>query len=424
LTERAGASEEPATPEFGLFIIWSNAVRWHAAIVDSIAAEFEIRGVHRVSWSRAHVTDNYNRFYHSSRLTPPYFTHFEAQKGLDPFTVITVLDRSPQYSERETGEGKQLVNGRLFDLKARLRSDTAAGKAIHATQTAREARRDLYMLFGMTIDNYLASHPGPWQGTVEQHDGDVPGADGWRSLGSAFAALDALVNYAVLRNFESLPGSQIIGAHDDVDVLVDDYWEAARILNARPRYGWVPKWGGRFQVRVGESQVIFDIRFVGDGYFDPGWQRQVLDRRVRTAGGVWAVEARDYFETLAYHALLHKPRLSDEYRSRLIAMAQAQGRAGWTEAALSEQGSAQALLRSITQGTRTWVRPHDITVFYNYRLAGRTFPMLRRKLAALRRKLVIRIWPARGQFLAIRRRVMQWFVLRFPALRRVRETRG
>lgn len=424
MIERAGESAAATRPELGLFVIWSNADRWRSTIMESIAAEFEFLGVHRVTWSPRHVTENFNRFYHSSRLTPPYFTHFEAQKGRDPFTVITVLDRSPHYAERPTGEGRQLVNARLFDLKVRLRSETGAGKAIHSTQTEREARRDLFMLFGLTIDDYLASHPAPWQATIEDHDGDVPGADGWSSLRPAFAALDALVNYAVLRNFESLPDSQIVGAHDDVDLLVDDYREAVRILNARPRYGWVPRWGGRFLVRVGGSQMIFDIRFVGDGYFDARWQRQVLDRRVRTPGGVWAVEEPDYFETLAYHALLHKPRLSDEYRSRLIAMAQAQARSGWNEEALSDHRSAQALLRSITQGGRAWIRPRDITVFYNHRLAGQAFPMVRRRVAAVRRKLLIRLWPVRGGLLAMRRRVTQWFVLRFPALRRVRETRG
>jgi hypothetical protein len=315
------------------------------------------------------------------------------------------------------------VNAGLFDLKARLRSETGAGKAIHATQTEREARRDLFMLFGLTIDDYLAGHAAPWQGTIEQHLGDVPGADGWPSLRPAFEALDELVRYAVLRNFEALPGSQVVGAHDDVDILVEDDREAIRVLNARPRFGWVPRWGGRFNVRVGGSQLIFDIRVVGDGYFDAGWQRQVLNRRVRTPGGVWALAEPDYFETLAYHALLHKPRLSDEYRSRLIEMARAQGRAGWHEQALSGRSSAQALLRSITRD-RAWIRPRDITVFYNEALAGRTFPMLRRKVAGLRRKLAIRVWPVRGEWLATRRRVMQWFVLRFPALRRVRDTRG
>jgi hypothetical protein len=211
--------------------------------------------------------------------------------------------------------------------------------------------------------------------------------------------------------------------HDDVDLLVGDYREAVRILNARPRFGWFPRWGGRFNVTVGGSPVIFDVRFVGDDYFDARWQRDLLERRVRTPGGVWALADADYFETLAYHALIHKPRLSDEYRSRLVSMAAAQGRAGWTEEALSSRGSARALLRSITHG-RPWVRPRDVTVFYNHAFAGSSVPTLRRRVAGLRRKLAIRAWPIRASAVAARRRLMQRLVRRFPALRRVREPRA
>jgi hypothetical protein len=424
LTQRSGASVDPIAPELGLFVIWSNADAARTTIIDAIANEFEIRGVHRVTWSPEHVTENFSRFYRTSRLTPPYFTHFEAQKGRGAFTVVSLLDRAPHYDERDTGEGRQLVNAPLFDLKARLRAETSTGKALHATQSATEARRDLFMLLGATVEDYLAGHMADWRGDVEEHHHDLPGANGWPSLSDVFVALDTLVNYAVLRNFEALPGSQVVGSHDDVDLLVDDYPEAVRVLNARPRFGWVPKWGGRFDVRVGDAPVIFDIRFVGDGYFDAAWERQVLDRRIRTPGGVWALAEADYFETVAYHALLHKARVSEEYSSRLVAMAHAQGRSGWTADALSRPGSARALLRSITADGRAWARPRDITVSYNYRLAGATFPSVRRNLARLRRELTIRVWPLQAESVTRRRRLLQWFVLRFPALRRVRETRG
>jgi hypothetical protein len=252
---------------------------------------------------------------------------------------------------------------------------------------------------------------------VDERSDDPAGANGWGSLADVFAALNTLTTYAVLRNFEGLPESHVLGEHDDVDLLVDDYRETIRVLRARPLYGWHPRWGGRFHVSVAGSSVIFDIRFVGDGYFDADWQRQVLERRVLTAGGIHALSDPDYFETLAYHALLHKPRLSDDYRRRLTRMAAVQGRPEWTDAALREPAAAAALLRSIMAPGRDVVRPRDVTVFYNYRRAGVGFPLVHQKLAGLRRKLAIRLWPVRGRLLTIRRRAMHWIGSRLPGLR-------
>jgi hypothetical protein len=406
-------------PAFGIFVIWSAADHLRSRAMDVLAERFEIRGVHRIRWSPDRVSENYGRFYGSTRLTPPFHTFFEHQKGSGPFTLVTVLDHDPVYEYRRTNRGARVVNARFFDTKQDFRGWTELPKVIHGTETADEAKRDVFMLLGTTPEQYLAEHATKWQGTVQHHTRDVMGAGGWASLEEAFAALNHLVRYVVLRNFEELPASHVVGAHDDVDLLVQDYGEAVRILNARPVLGLVPQWGGRFHVTVAGRRIIFDIRFVGDGYFDRQWQADVLERRQLSENGIYVPNRRDYFETLAYHALAHKRELSSDYSRRLAEMAAAEGYEGWTPERLDEPREARRLLDSLVPGTgRAHVQPKDVTVFYNFAVAGWKRAGVRRKLAGLRRRAAVSWWQLKAPVIRTAMEIRREVVLRLPVLRR------
>ena len=54
---------------FGLFVIWSAAEHLRERALRTIAENFEIRGVHRIQWSASTVSENFGRFYASTRLT-------------------------------------------------------------------------------------------------------------------------------------------------------------------------------------------------------------------------------------------------------------------------------------------------------------------------------------------------------------------
>ena len=407
------------TESFGLFVSWSAADHLRTRALDVLADRFEIRGVHRIRWSADRVSENFGRFYCSTRLTPPFHTFFEHQKGSGPITVVTVVDPAPDFQHRQTNRGCRVVNARFFDTKQDFRSWTPLPKVIHGTETPEEATRDLFMLLGMTPEEYLMAHPAPWQGVIEQHARNVTGATGWASLRAVFAALNPLLPYVVLRNFEELPDSHVFGEHDDVDLLVHDYHEAIRILNARPLLGMVPRWGGRFHVTVAGRPIIFDIRFVGDGYFDRQWQLDVLQRRRFSESGIYVPSTRDYFETLAYHALAHKRELSEDYAGRLAQMAAAEGLEDWTRERLNEPSHARQLLDRLVPGAgRAHVQPKDITVFYNFAMAGCNRAELRRKLAGLRRRAAVSWWQLKAPVVRAIMEARRGVVLRLPVLRR------
>jgi hypothetical protein len=407
--------------EFGLFVIWSEADHLRSRVLTALADHFEIRGVHRIAWSADLVSENFGRFYRSSRLIPPYHTYFQRQKGSGTFTLITVLDHNPVYANRPTNKGLRLVNSRMFDAKREFRGMTDHRMVVHSTETSEEATRDLYMLMGVSPEEYLQHHPAAWAGATEHCARDVTGAKDWPSLRDAFDALNHLVSYVVLRNFEGLPESHVVGEHDDVDLLVEDYQEAIRILNARPVLGLVPQWGGRFHVSVSGRQILFDIRFVGDDYFDEQWQKEILERRRFSESRIFVPCDRDYFETLAYHAVAHKRELSHDYSVRLTAMAASQGRTDWTPDRLASSAETRRLLDTVVRDQgRRHIKPKDVTVFYNFAAVGLNWARSRQRLAGLRRKGATRWWRLKSSVIRMGMQARYGVVQRFPALRRLR----
>jgi hypothetical protein len=281
--------------ELGLFVLWSGSRFAQGRILADIQQQFEIRRAYDVTWSRAQVTANFARFYRG-RAQPPYRAAFEEQKGRGPFLLVTVVDHSPHYQERETLKGVRPVNVRFFDAKMRYREWVGGSMRVHATDSALEARRDLTLLLGSDAEHYLQQHRGIWDGEIQPVRRDVVGAQGWVSRAQLIEVLGATVNYLAL---PTRPGESIA-------LLTDDYEELVRVMNARPLLGQLPCWGGDFATWIGRGELEFQIRFVGDGYLDESLASSLLEQRVRRPGDFFRPceeDARDY---QAYHALVHR----------------------------------------------------------------------------------------------------------------------
>lgn len=413
-------ARESGDPELALFVIWDKARTWQDRIIESIGADFEIRGVHEVTWSPERVNENFARFYQGQPV-PPYGFYFQGQKGGGPFLIVTVADYEPVYERRETPRGPEIVNARCFDAKHRMRKLIGGVMRIHSTDSAAEAARDLLLLMGMTAEHYLQQYDTPWDGSVARLRRELTGADGWNSMADLLQILNHGLRYIVLRNFEDLPVSYVVGPHFDVDLLTDNYYEMVRLLNVHPLHRSMPRWGGRFVGRVAGADVIFDLRFTGDGYYDAAWATRLLARREWRAGGFFAPAQDDYFESLAYHAIVQKPGLAEEYRGRLQQMSEALGRTGWDAQGLADFGvAAKRLNELMAVHNYSHVRPRDPTVFYNFLAAGYDRPWLRRKLAGLKRRGFVRwskfeyLW--RYFFASVRHTIMRWL----PGLRMLR----
>jgi hypothetical protein len=348
----------------GLLVVWAGDQAGRERAVRHARTLFELRRLHAVRWTPALAAEN------CARLNRPELRSPSSAGTPAPLLVLTV-DATPSFA----------------DASRQFRAGIGTAASVHAS-SGTAATRDLMLLLGVDPPTHLAGHEA-WDGRIEEVSRDLAGARGWTSARELFHVLNHTVRYLVLRNFEEMPESLHVDAHADVDVLTDDYPELARVLNARRHVRCIPRWGGPHWVRIAGTEVWFDLRFVGDGYYDPTWARALLDRRVRHANGFFTPSDEDYFESLAYHAVVHKRMFAPDYGQRLAAMARAAGRPEADAAALHDPARVKTEVDAILarRGYR-YCRPRDVNVFYNFEAVGHRWPRARRKLAGLARRAV------------------------------------
>lgn len=248
-------SMSPA-PEQHVIVLWSGCDAVDK-IVEDVRARFTVLDEWTQHWPD--FASELSRFYGTDAAAKA------AQCGTGEFRALLVRDDTPAYGERHTTRGARQVNTNLFDAKQLWRSWASNVETVHASDTVDDALDNLAVL--------------------------LPGFD---TLEDALAAITC--DYVVLRNFDGEPSG-------DVDLLVRSLPEAVSdlgALNLHPEPYRV-----QYAVRVGGKWVPFDLRHVGDGYYDTDWQCDILDSRQGNRP-----DDEHWYYSLLYHALHHKGTLA------------------------------------------------------------------------------------------------------------------
>lgn len=130
-----------------------------------------------------------------------------------------------------------------------------------------------------------------------------------------FDFLNRNVEYVVLRNWEILFEDNCGNGHEDIDILCDNLevfislTGAQRIHSEKSRDNYVVCYGG--------STIRLDVRWVGDGYYPIAMENQIISNKCKIENCVYIPSEKDYYYSLAYHSLLQKPYISDEYLLKL-----------------------------------------------------------------------------------------------------------
>ena len=134
----------------------------------------------------------------------------------------------------------------------------------------------------------------------------------WRNFQEFIDQANKSCNWLVLRNFEYLPNN-FFENDKDVDVLCEDlsmFVETMRLVKCI--------WGSAaYETTIDNKVVSFDIRFLGDGYYDKLWQYKMLKDKIYTIEGVPRMNNVDYFYSLIYHAKVQKIAVKEVYRERI-----------------------------------------------------------------------------------------------------------
>jgi hypothetical protein len=355
--------------ELHLIIIWSHAADSKNKIIDDLCLHFTLIDVYRITWSYNKFSENLSRFYGENL---PKNSHKEKHCGTGTFTCIIVRDESPIYDIRPTSKGNKVVNTNLFDSKQLYRSWTGGGHKIHATDNVEESKLQLFLLVNLKYADI--SLTSKWNGEDHKYSDDIVGSHGWSSFESLFAALNHSTNYVILRNFENIE-DELNVLHPDVDLLVENKIHAANILNAKLTYK--KKYRVQYNVLVEGKNINFDLRSVGDNYYCSKWCYQILKTKEKE-NYYYRPNELNYFYSLLYHALLHKPFISKDYVERLSVMP---SDVNVNKLFFVEHKSLSVLIDYMDSCNYSPSEPEDISVFWNSKFLSK---ITRNKITARR----------------------------------------
>lgn len=307
-------------------IVWANCHDWEESIISDISSSFRILAKCTVVWEDEFFDDNLTVFYSKS------WQSFSKSKvkgaviskkehcGTGPFSLLVFEDPSPLLDMRETSSGKSLVNVNVFERKNRYREMTGGGHMIHASNDESETQRDLTLLLGCNVDDFLKD-VSKWRDVRWKHN--CTGVGGYSSIRELFYVLNNSISYCVLRNHECLPEAYTVEGHGDIDLLTEHLRQMACLTLAKPIFN--ESFRVYHTVSIAGKDVPFDFRYVGDNYYDVTWERHILESRRLEKGVFYIPSVEDQYYSLLYHAYIQKNDLKQDYISKLEKYGEAAG---------------------------------------------------------------------------------------------------
>lgn len=174
----------------------------------------------------------------------------------------------------------------------------------------------------------------------------------WKCLSDFFDYLNSNILYVVMRNFEGIPEYYNTEEHGDIDILTDNYMWFHKLSGVSKVYS--ERYRVHHEILIGDEKIRFDFRYVGDGYYDRKWEKDILKNRTMGKGGIYIPNNEDYGYMLLYHALIQKKQIARDYTIKLNHIF---GEGGWNMDYLKDFMNRR--------GYR-FVCPNDLTVIYNW----------------------------------------------------------
>jgi len=347
-----------------IMIIWSNALSHKDHIVKELSKDFRIIKSFKVSWDKNLFKDNLYVFYsHSLKdkandITAKIINNKCKRVGNGTFFAIVFEDSAPNFIERKTTSGVRTVNAHVFDKKIAFRNLTGGGSLIHCSDDEWETNKDLTILFGLNLQDFLTKYDGESQ-TTEEIKSNCLGIAGYESIQQLFYVLNNTIKYCVLRNHECIPDEYTVEGHGDIDLLVEHRNYAVRLTKAKQVYP--QPYRVYHIIKIAGKEVPFDFRFVGDNYYDPKWENDILETRVMQKDLFYTPNPMHQYYSLLYHAYVQKPKVKEDYPPKLNTYSSNIG-VEYKDNIAHCIGQIVSFMQS---NGYDFVRPNDKTVYYN-----------------------------------------------------------
>lgn len=352
-------------PEIHLMIIWQNGRHKERQITEDLGRKFDILGLYYIKWSNDLFSQNITRFYGQNL---PSSSAKIVECGIGEFVLIVFRDTHPRYNPRYTTKGVKNVNVNIFDAKELYRYWTGGGSKVHATNNTAEVNHDLTLLLGLNAEDYLSSLDMESIPHIKHEQRDLMGSNGWKNINELLYVMNNCINYVILRNYEDMPQTVTLGAHSDVDILCDNPYNTRLVICGTKVFK--DKSRVRTETIVSNEKLFFDIRYVGDNYYDATWEKSILDTRVMFNNSFYVPNKTNMFYSLLYHAVIQKNLVADDYKVKLT---QYGSECGHALKDIEKTTLINILSQFLTETGYRIEEPKDISVgYYSERVGIRT----------------------------------------------------
>ncbi len=219
--------------------------------------------------------------------------------------LVIIKDTNPCYSYEQASACKQVMNKNMKilkeDMRLKIGGSITSCFTIHTSYNTEEA---LLVLKPLRLD-HIIKRPI------------------FKNFNELFDMLNnkPLLKYVVQRSFHEIeqPMNYWLSGKD-VDIVVNDYYYFKALTGARScgnkRYMRENDNGYIIQskINIADTEVAFDIRFVGDNYVDSNWEKDMLDRRIihtlKNNVQIYIPNTLDELYSLTYNIIIQKPNPS------------------------------------------------------------------------------------------------------------------
>ena len=288
-------------PELYLVIFWENSN------IDINKAKEIIKKYHLHSELTSGVINSNNQLDFIRQLYYESITNFKEKLqrvGCNNILVGIIKDNQPKYKICHTTRGFQKINTNILNLKKKLRSISKVNDGVHISDSKRESKHNLYLCFSKKYDELL--------------NDDKPiifYPKKFSTFKDVLSLMNESIDYVIQRNFHGLEDSAH-PKHTDIDLLVTKTAAAVRLINAKPATNDSTR--KKFKVELNQTTYYVEIRDVYENYYDPIWALNILQNKNLSVNEDYFVPSvEDQIYMLAYHALLHKYDLKDDYLKQL-----------------------------------------------------------------------------------------------------------
>lgn len=330
-----------------LIIIWGNARVQEIQLLELLSnSGLVIEKKKEVTWPKDNFTKNLKVLY---GLKLPDNNSKAKYCGYGSFLVFKIIDNYPKYELRKTSSGNSNVNVNIYDLKIKMRNITGGGHLIHGTDNTIESNEQINLFFPKKSDQEFFSTNNSFE-----------------SMNDFFHWVNDLkLKYVILRNFEDLE-KVTKSEHPDVDLLVSNKEKFVRLTGLKSTNS--KNYRTQYYLFIGDKKIFFDIRTIGDDYYDYKWAQNILNTRIQQ-GDIFIPNPENHFYTLLYHAVIHKRFISEDYYRQLDSLYNGLEIREF-KYLFQESNHDEILQKFLIHNNYEITAPKDLSVYFNMNYPG------------------------------------------------------